>query len=277
MKQVILNNKMYRYTVMENTSTKQVAIFLLGALQDIESVSKYTEQFSKILTCITVEIPGTGYAEPLDPTVSIHDQGCILLDFINYMDISSAHIIGFSYATAIAVELCHIWPGVKSLSICGGVPGIPQSGVAATKNMIAASMLGKSAFAKSFIESLTVNRDDIPRQRVIKKAMEKNISQLEEDRIQMFFNNSVRLLVHKPINLDKIAIPAVICAAEHDPYVTTKIAKEFAQQLPNSHYYEIPKSDHLAHLEQPEKVTKALILLASSAVSIERTLNELTV
>ncbi|PKF48618.1 alpha/beta hydrolase, partial [Enterovibrio nigricans] len=260
----------------QNDSTNQVAIFLLGALQDIESVTSFTEAFSKTLTCITVEVPGTGYAEPLESAISIREQSEMLLDFINYMKIESAHVIGFSYATAISVELCNIWRGVKSLSICGGVPGIPASGIAATKRMIAATMQSKSDFAKTFIDSLTVNHPDIPRANVIKRAMEKSISRLADERIDMFFDNSVRLLVHKPTNVEQISVPTMVCAAEHDPYVTTKVAKEFSDKLPNSHYVEIKNSDHLVHLEQPEKVAKALIALALSAVSVEQMLQPLT-
>ncbi|MEZ8028344.1 alpha/beta fold hydrolase [Enterovibrio norvegicus] len=275
MKQVILNNKTYRYTVRENSETSQVAIFLLGALQDIESVRSYSDEFSKTLTCVTVEIPGTGFAELLDPTVSIREQSKMLVDFIEFMRIESAHVIGFSYATAISVELCSVWKGVKSLSICGGVPGIPKSGIAATKRMIASAMLGKLEFANSFIESLTSENPDIPRSRAIKKAMRSNISNLDESRIQQFFDNSVRLLVHKPTNIHEIAIPAVICAAEHDPYVTTQVARDFSNALQNSHFYEIKNADHLAHLQHPDKVSKALILLASSAVNVEKSLHAL--
>ncbi|WP_390335397.1 alpha/beta fold hydrolase [Veronia pacifica] len=276
MKNVILNNKMYRYTIHENKSTDQVAIFLLGALQDIESVTHFSRAFSETLTCITVEVPGTGYADPLAPTTTIRDQSQMLIDFIEHMDIDAAHIIGFSYATAISVELCSLWSGVKSLSICGGVPGIPSSGIHATKKMIASTMQGKSEFAATFIESLTVDNSDIPRSRVIKKAMQKSISRLADERIQMFFDNSVRLLVHKPTNLDAIQVPALVCAAEFDPYVTTQVAKSFSDNLRNSSYIEIKNADHLVHLQHPDVVAEALIALASSSVNVEQRLQTLT-
>ncbi|MFL7013672.1 alpha/beta fold hydrolase [Enterovibrio norvegicus] len=277
MKQVILNNKMYRYTANQNNSTNQIAIFLLGALQDISSVSAFSEHFSETLNCITVEIPGTGFAQALEPTVTIREQTEMLIDFIQYMDIKSAHIIGFSYATAIAVELCAQWKGVKSLSICGGIPGIPSSGVMATKRMIAAAMQSKEEFATSFIDSLTVDNPKIPRSLGIKKAMRRNISKMEDDRIQMFFDNSVRLLVHKPSDISHISVPSLICAAEFDPYVTKEVAKQFSDELSNSSFYEIKNADHLAHLQYPNIVARALILLASSSVTVERTLAELTI
>lgn len=124
----ILNGNHYRYSFHHCPGSDQYAIFLLGALQDIESVDSFSKHFATKLNCITVEVPGTGHTENLESTISIRTQAMMLLDLIDYLGVNSAHIIGFSYATAVAVELCDIWPNVLTMSICGGVPGIPSSG-----------------------------------------------------------------------------------------------------------------------------------------------------
>ncbi|SIO96085.1 alpha/beta fold hydrolase [Vibrio spartinae] len=270
--QIILNENLYRYSLYKNDQSDQYVIFLLGALQDIESVNSYSCSFSKHLNCLTIEIPGTGRTKPLDSTVSIREQTLMLLDFIHYLDIKKAHIIAFSYATAISVELCDIWPHVSSLSICCGVPGIPKSGRHATKQMIAAAMQGADSFAKVFTRSLTIEHPEIPKNKAIRKATERNISKMTSDRIDVFFENSIRLLVHKPSNLKNINIPCTICVGEYDPYVTKEVAHEFSKQLSNSNFVVIKNADHLIHLEHPEKVESILIILASSSVVIENKL-----
>ncbi|WP_087024064.1 alpha/beta fold hydrolase [Thaumasiovibrio subtropicus] len=275
MENIILNRKKYRYTIHKNEATDQVAIFLLGALQDIESVENFSNSFSKTLTCITVEIPGTGCADPIEPTVTIREQAQLLLDFITHMKIEKAHVIGFSYATAIAVEICDLWSGAQSLSVSVGVPGIPCTGRKATKKVMAATMIDKQTFARSFVENLLSDNETIPRGKVIKKAMLKSISNLPDERLEMFYDNSVRLLMHTPTNLN-LTIPSIICAGEHDPYCTTTLVKQFAKQVSNSRYHEIKAADHLAHLQHPEKVSNALILLASTSVHIEKTLPTLS-
>ncbi|MDE1306263.1 hypothetical protein L9W77_04210 [Vibrio aestuarianus] len=51
-----------------------MSFFLLGALQDIESVDSFSRAFSQEINCLTVEVPGTGRTKPLDSTISIREQ-----------------------------------------------------------------------------------------------------------------------------------------------------------------------------------------------------------
>ncbi|CCO46650.1 conserved hypothetical protein [Vibrio nigripulchritudo SOn1] len=273
---VNINGNDFRYSLIENNDTEEYVIFLLGALQDIESVKKYSQHFSKTINCITVEVSGTGNTNVLNSKISVRDQAYMLLDLVHHLNITSAHIVGFSYATAVAIELHDIWSSVKSISVCGGVPGIPDSGRIATKQMIAASIQSKEAFSQSFVESLTVNNSEIPRNKATIRATKIAISEMDQKKIDMFFENSVRLLVHTPSNLNKIRIPVLVCVAEYDPYCTIEMARDFSSQMKNSRLFVIKNADHLAHMQQPEQISSALITLASSSVMAERTLNNLS-
>ncbi|MDE1332731.1 alpha/beta fold hydrolase [Vibrio aestuarianus] len=274
--QIILNDNQFRFSLYKNNQSEQYVVFLLGALQDIESVDSFSRVFSQEVNCLTVEIPGTGRTKPLDSTISIREQTLMLLDFIQYMDLKKVHIIAFSYATAISVELCSIWPYVTSLSICGGVPGIPKSGRYATKQMIAAAMQGPEVFAKVFTRSLSVDNSEIPKNKAIQRATERNIAKMTPDRIDVFFENSIRLLVHTPSNIENIKIPCTICVGELDPYVTKEVAFEFSQKLVNSNFLIIKNADHFIHLEYPDRLSSILIAQAASSVAIEKTLKNLS-
>ncbi|KUI97216.1 alpha/beta fold hydrolase [Vibrio sp. MEBiC08052] len=276
--QIILNNNLFRFSLYKNhqSESEHVVIFLLGALQDIESVDSFSRKFSEHLDCLTIEIPGTGKTTPLDSNISIREQTLMLLEFIHYMGIKSAHLIAISYSTAIAVELCDLWPYVCSLSICGGVPGIPKSGRQATKKMIAAAMQSQEEFAHTFTHSVTVNNPNIPRNKTIIKATKRSIYNLSPDQIDIFFENSIRLLVHNPSYVENIKIPCTVCVGEYDPYATVEIVRGFSNQLKNSNFVIIKNADHLVHLQHPDKVYSAMIALASSYVSIEKSLQDLT-
>lgn len=273
---IVLNGRQYRYRAYPSKHSDQFAIFLLGALQDIESVHAFSTRFATQLNCITIEVPGTGRTTPLDSTISIRDQAKMLKDLIHYLGIDKAHVMGFSYATAVAVELCDLWPNVLSLSICGGVPGIPSSGRFATKKMIAAAMESPVAFAKSFTHSLTITHPDIPRNSAIIRATEREVSKMEQERIDVFFENSARLLVHTPANIENINIPCTICVGEFDPYVTKEVAQEFSAKLNRSHFIVIKNADHLVHLQHPDKVADILIAQAASSVALQKTFASLT-
>lgn len=271
----VLNGNHYRYSHLNCDNSDQTIIFLLGALQDIESVQSFSTHFATKMNCITIEIPGTGHTENLESTISIRDQATMLRDFIGYLGISSAHVIGFSYATAVAVELCSLWPNVQSMSICGGVPGIPSSGRLATKKMIAAAMNSPSSFAASFTESLTVNNADIPKNKAIIRATERNIKAMPQERIDVFFENSVRLLVHTPSNIEQITVPCTICVGEFDPYVTKETAEKFAKTLNNSHLVVIKNADHLVHLQHPDKVARAMLAQVEAQLVLHNQLAEI--
>ncbi|MGF1908706.1 alpha/beta hydrolase [Vibrio kasasachensis] len=272
----VLNGNHYRYSFHQCAGSDQYALFLLGALQDIESVQSFTKYFATKLNCITIEVPGTGHTENLESTISIRDQAIMLRDLIDYLGVSSAHIIGFSYATAVAVELCDIWSNVLTMSICGGVPGIPSSGRLATKKMIAAAMDSPSKFAQSFTESLTVSHCDIPRNKAIIKATVRNITNMQQERIDVFFENSVRLLVHTPSNITNIAAPCTVCVGEFDPYVTKETAAVFANQLKNGRLVVIKNADHLVHLQYPDKVASIMLAQAVAFLELQKTLEALT-
>lgn len=267
---LILNNKMYRYSIQSNSRTEQYAVFLLGALQDIESVNSFSSRFAENLNCVTIEVPGTGRTPTLDAKTSIREQSEMLLELIKHLNIKKAHLMAFSYATAITVELCAIWGGVSSMTICGGVPGIPASGRDATKRMIADAVISKDKFADTFINSLTVSNPDIPRGRAITKAMKKSISNLDDERINTFFENSLRLLVHEPANVNNINVPCAVLVGEYDPYVTPLVAREFSEKLSNCFFVEIKNADHLVHLQQPEKTANIMSILSKSAVDTEK-------
>ncbi|CAM3521516.1 acyl-CoA esterase [Vibrio aerogenes CECT 7868] len=277
---MILDGNLFRYSLYKKENSDQsdqYVIFLLGALQDIESVDSFSRQFSQHLNCLTIEVPGTGRTTPLNSTISIREQSKMLLDFIMHLGIPRAHLIAFSYATALAIELCDLWPYVSSLSICGGVPGIPESGRLSTKKAIAAAMTDVKEFAHTFTQSLTVKNPNIPRYKAIIRATERSISKFDSVRVDIFVENTIRLLVHSPSDVNKIKIPCTICIGEHDPYVTREAAEIFSHQLINSNFIIIKDADHLVHLQHPEKVYSAMITLAASSVAIKNTFKELDV
>lgn len=266
---IVLNNNLFRFSLYKKDKSDQYVIFLLGALQDIESVDFFSRKFSNYLNCLTVEVPGTGKTGVLPSNVTIHEQTLMLIEFLQYMEIKRVHVVAFSYATAIAVELCTLWPYVATLSVSGGVPGIPQSGRKATKKMMSAALQSPREFAKVFIESLSMPDCSMIRNRAICKAMEKRIAKLSIDELDSFFENSTRLLVHNYPNLDRINISCNICAAEYDPYATVEIVRSFSDKILNSNFIVIKNSDHFAHLQYPNKMWKLLILLARVDINIK--------
>ncbi len=272
----ILNNREYRYKIYEKNGSEDWGVFLLGALQGIDSVDNFSQHFSKTVNTIVIETPGTPGNGVLEATVSVREQAQMVLDLLEHLEIDKAHLFGFSYATAVSVELCDLWNGVLSLSIGCGVPGIPKSGRLSTYNFIAAAMSGdKKHFATVFADLLLSDAPNIPRSAVIRKSIIRNVMRFDDEKIMAFVENSTRLLAHKPTNLEAITMPCLVLVGESDPYATGEITHEFYSKLKHAHYLSVKNSDHMLHLEQPEKAAEALITLAKKHVETVSTFKSL--
>lgn len=264
----LLNNQEYRYKIYEKSGSADWGVFLLGALQGIDSVDYFSRHFSNTVNTIVIETPGTPGNGVLEATVTVRDQAQMIVDLLDDLKITKAHLFGFSYATAVSVELCDIWSGVLSLSIGCGVPGIPKSGRLSTYQFIAAAMSGdKKHFASVFADLLLSDSPNIPRSKVIRRSIVSNVMKFDDEKIMAFVENSTRLLAHKPSNLEAITMPCLVLAGESDPYATAEITKEFHSKLKHAHYVSIKNSDHMLHLEQPEKTADALITLAKNHIA----------
>ena len=264
-KTLILNGNTFRYAIYENADTDQFGVFLLGALQDIDSVDFFSREFAKVVNTIVIEAPGLGETEVLTAAVSVRDQAKMVVDLLDFLNVDKAHVFGFSYATTIAVELCDVWSGVQSLSSASGIPGlpdIPESVRMLTIRSIAAAMESKKVFANDFVNALTSDNPSIPRNKAIRRAIIAGVMKYDQSRINAFIENTIRLLAHTPSNLTCVDMPTVIIAGEHDPYITEKITKDFYRKLKNAHFLVLKDTDHLAYLQEPQKMADALITLA---------------
>ncbi len=262
--EIWINDRQYRYSFYEsNHSNAPYGIFLMGTLQEIESVTFLSEKFSEELNLFVVEVPGTGLTDPLPATFSIQDQTEMLRSFIAYMNIPSAHIMAISYATPMAVELCASWDGALSLSMCGGMAGVVGSLRLGTMALLADALRDRKAFAENFIKGMTVDDKSIPRGKVIARSARQKILRHSEKQIACFCENTVRLLAYKPSSsISTIQQPCLLFIGEKDPYVTIEKAKELASQLPNCHFETVRYADHLVHLEHPERTAELMIQLA---------------
>ena len=90
----------------------------------------------------------------------------------------------------------------------------------------------------------------------MKKAAKIKASKYSDDQFWCFINNSLRLLVYKPEQLEKIKCPTLCFTGEKDPYVTVSRSRELANLIPNSSFDTIENTDHLFMIEKPDDTVK---------------------
>lgn len=199
--EIYIQNKKYRYSLYKHHDPQVPhGIFLMGNLQEIESVEFFSKQFSQELNLLVIEIPGTGMTNPLSATFTIEDQARMLLSFIKNLGVPSAHLLAFSYATPVALELCTLWKNAKSLSMCGGMAGIPTSSRLQTMAILGDAIRDRKRFAEEFIKGLTVDDKSIPRGKVIARSAKQKVFQYSDKQISCFCENTVRILGYIPSN-----------------------------------------------------------------------------
>lgn len=265
--EIHINDLKYRYTYYEQNPNAPYGIFLMGTLQEIESVTYFSENFAEYLNLFVVEIPGLGHTDPLPSTYSIQDQAAMLLDFVKLLKIPSAHVMAISYSTPIAAEFCGLWPGARSLSLCGGTAGVDATLRRGSMVILAEAYNDRKAFAKRFIEGMTVNDPKIKNGKVIARRSRMHIYSHTDKQMECFCENTLRLLAYKPSkNLSRFKQPSLLFIGDQDPYVSRRKALELASALPNCEFQLIPHADHLVHIEYPELTTSLMLKLTQEDI-----------
>ena len=258
-KDVFLDGNHYRFSHFKNSKTKEIGVFLLGALQELESVDFFSKTFSTHINLFTLETPGTGMTKSLQATTSIREQALFVEKFLQAQNIKDVHLFVFSSSTAIAVELFSIHSGIKTISICGGIPGIPQSARYETTALLGDAIRSRNEFSKNFIDGLTV-KELHPKSKVIARSARQKVFKYSEEQMGCFIENTLRLLTYKPsFDLKKIDIPCLLCIGENDPYVTESEARQFVSSLQNGRFVRIKGADHLTHIQEPQATAEAML------------------
>lgn len=250
-----LDNHLSRYLHINNHE-KPAIIVLPGNLQEIESIQLFNNGLSIDFDYYALELPGMGLTKPLHPSFSISYLADLLTSFIKNKIKKPAYLLAVSYATPIALEAAKCNPWISRLALAGSMKDSPVEDWGGIFALLSNSLKDRSTFSTLFIDSLTTDDKSIPRQRAVKKAAKIKASKYTDDQFWCFINNSLRLLVYKPVELEKIKCPTLCFTGEKDPYVTVSRSRELANLIPNSHFDTIENTDHLFMIEKPDDTVK---------------------
>lgn len=116
---ISLNDMEYRVAHYPNPGADP-AIFLIGNLQEIESVDNFSRAFQEEMDIYCVELPGCGLTAPLHASYGMADHAILLAALVQHLQLPAFHLLVFSYSTPIALEYCRSNPGrVLSLALAG--------------------------------------------------------------------------------------------------------------------------------------------------------------
>ncbi|MFT7560912.1 MAG: pimeloyl-ACP methyl ester carboxylesterase [Flavobacteriales bacterium] len=230
---------------------KPVMVFLMGSLQDIEGVGQFSDGFSPYFDYWAVELPGFGKTQPLHSKFGVPFIAECLAVFVEEYVGSSFNLVACSYATAIALDYAKLHQNrLENMVLVGSMMDIPLSHWPTMLQLLRDVSFDPPKFASGFVDLLTVDHPDIPRQAAIRRAATRR-AKVDGENLWHFVFNTIRLMSFNVGDLSGITVPTLVYTGEHDPYVTPDDAKKLAQALPNAEFQILPGCDHLFFLEKP--------------------------
>jgi len=238
---------------------KPILVFIPGNLQEIETIRDFNEGFSENFNYFAIELPGTGHTDPLHPSYNINYLADCLHEFIEQYVGDKFYLVSCSYATALSIEYAKTHSDrLLKLVLAGSMQDIPIDEWPTVLGLMADCLREPAQFAGDFMKLLTAKNVRIPRQRAIIKATKSKASKYTQNQFWCFIFNSIRLMSYRAEHLDRIGCETLCFTGEHDPYVTPSRCKQLAQLIPNSRFTTLPNTDHLFHIEQPQKTVELI-------------------
>ena len=237
---------------------KPSLVLLPGNLQEIESIEQINCALSNEFDYYVIELPGTGLTKPLHPKYTINFQTDCLIQFVKEYIKVPIHLIALSYATPIGLEYAKSQP-IEKLVLGGSMREIPKERWSDAFLLMSNSMKDRSQFAENFIDILSVENKDIPRQGAVYRAAKMKAKKYSEDQFMCFIYNSIRLFAYLADEFNKVACPTLCFTGDLDPYVTREECLALAEALPNSTFRTIPNTDHLFFLQKPNETIDLIL------------------
>jgi pimeloyl-ACP methyl ester carboxylesterase len=257
-----------------NNPSKPSLVFLPGAFMDVKNSRYFSSRFSKEFNYFLLELPGTGDLPPLSAEKPVSFLGDCVADFANRYIGQPFYMVACSYGTAAALAFASKYTEqLKRLVLAGSMRTIPDSDWPRMLNLAMLSLTNDNkTFSEKYLQLVSSDRCCSRRQNIIKKAVVKNMRQMDLEKKRCFTNNTLRLLTAPPPIVEKIRCPTLCFAAEHDPYTTPKLCQELADAIPFGEFATLADTDHLFHIDKPQEIMNLMMqfLTADNESSLEQ-------
>ena len=235
--------------------SKPSLVFLPGAFMDVKNLRYFSSRFSKEFNYFLLELPGTGDLPPLPAEKPVSFLGDCVADFANRYIGQPFYLATTSYGTAAALAFASKYTEqLKRLVLAGSMRTIPDSDWPRMLNLAMLSLTNDNkTFSEKYLQLVSSDRCCSRRQNIIKKAVVKNMRQMDLEKRRCFTNNTLRLLTAFTPDVEQIHCPTLCFTGEHDPYTTPELCQELAEAIPCGEFATLADTDHLFHIDKPQE------------------------
>ena len=219
----------------------QPVVLIHGLLVRGGHLIPLAEEISAWAPVFIPDLPGFGLSTGADQALSVPELAVALAEWMTVAGIASAHILGISFGSQVAVELALRFPRrVRSLALVG--PTIDPAAHSLT------SQAGR-VLSDLPLEPIRLWIDDLSGAvRCGLRLLTGNIRMLLGDRIET--------------KLPRVKAPALIIRGAQDPIAPESWTRLAVKLLPNARHLTIPDAAHYVHFSHPAQVSAAVRTLA---------------
>lgn len=255
----------YECRVVEQPNPTLAPILLLGgAFQDKYSWSRHEAQLLPLASVVTVDLPGSGAADPLPAEYGLEFLADALHHTVVDIGLPPLNVMGGSYGGAVAYRLAQRHPAdIHRLLLCGTALRIPDAVRLRATDSIELLRAGEiDGFVRRTL-ALFLCQD--PARRVLKREpvarlLERQLRALTPDEAGKYVANTERVLARTaPGAGAPPSGPTLAVTGEHDCLTTAAMCRAAVVGWPDARFTTVRHADHLLPLERIDEFVDLMV------------------
>lgn len=237
--------------------------FVSGAFQNMDSWSRFERYFSEYSQVVVADLPGVGKAGLLPEEYGLDFYAATVKNILDHAGIDRTYMISTSYGSPIAYTVAQHYPErIERLVLSGIMREIPcniRPTIELSLKQIENNEL--DAFIDAAVETLcsTKLRNRSSRHKLSERMLRRQLRQMSGDDFEKYVTNTRRLLMHKPLDLNKYPdVPTLVLTGENDHFTLPAYCMEIARAIPGAEFLTIDDGDHLFHIQAFDTTIKIL-------------------
>ncbi|UZJ31057.1 alpha/beta fold hydrolase [Streptomyces endophytica] len=254
----------YSYRLVRQPAPRTEPVLVLGgALQDKYGWQHLDEPVSPLASLITIDLPGSGNADPLRPDQGLATMCRAVEHVLDDLGVARVNLFGYSFGSAIAFAFAQRRPHRIARLLLGGVPAhITNAQLALWRQAAARMAAGEPEEFVDLALKLWLCQDE---SRFVRHR------KLVHRYVKRLIMHAVTHIPHGFTVLDRSAteelnpsggltgVPALVFCGEHDTVSSPARQREFAATIEDSRFLTIAESDHWVALERAQAVVDLVV------------------
>jgi pimeloyl-ACP methyl ester carboxylesterase len=239
-------------------------LLLGGAFQDRFSWARQQARLEPLATTVTVDLPGSGDADPLPPGYGLEFLADAVHDMVTELGLPPLNVMGTSYGGTVAYRLAQRHPAsVRRLMLCGTALRIPEATRAHARASIDSFLAGdRDGFVRSTIALFLCAESaaTIHKRAAVTRLLERQLRALTADQADKYVWNTERVLNSADGDIGAPPTnPVLVVAGEHDTLTTSAMCRATASGCPDARFTTIRHADHLVPIQRADEFADLMV------------------